>query len=73
MQGHSKQWRNFFGSLFRTPGRALLTAAVIAVIIFSGVISMLVSAFIKNVFEPLLILAFLIALLLYIGNSGKRK
>jgi hypothetical protein len=72
MQAHN-QWRNFLSSLFRTPARALVTSAIVIVIILSGLLRVLVSAFITNVFTPLAIIALLIALLTFIWNGGKRR
>jgi uncharacterized membrane protein len=66
-------WRKFFNFWTKTPWHALLGIVLIVALILSGILNVLANDFVTNVFEPLLVVVVLCAILVYIVNPGKRK
>jgi hypothetical protein len=73
----NESWRKFFSLAFGSPRRALVSIAVIVVIIWTGVIGALARAFEVNVFWPLAYVVILIGILFFLQgllwHGGKRK
>lgn len=73
MHPQQNGWRNFISFWLATPWRSLALIVLVVAIILSGILRLLVHAFMANVFEPLLIMALLVAIIFYVLNPGKRK
>jgi hypothetical protein len=66
-------WQKFFDFWTASPLRLGSLVILVIVIVSSGILRILLDAFVRNVFEPLLIAALLFAIILYVVNPSRRK